>query len=66
MYYIKPQWGDREFCFKKTNGDWSKSIHINKYGSMEYKVEIIEGLSNCIKVTKGSFKTYKEVINFIK
>jgi len=56
--------GKKAFSFKKSNGNWSKTVYISKYGK-EYKVYAIEGLSNFITEIKKEFKTYKEVMNFM-
>jgi len=64
-YAPKNYWGEKSFSFKIVNGDWSKIIYISKYGK-GYKVEIMEGLSNIIKVTKTDVKTYKDVIELLK
>jgi hypothetical protein len=56
--------GEKSFSFRKSDGDWSKTVHISKYGK-EYEIKITEGLPNIIKRTEIKCNTYKEVIKFI-
>jgi hypothetical protein len=60
-YFLEHHYSHKAFTFKKTDGDWSRSITISKYHK-DYEVTIIEGLPNFIKQIKKSFKTYKEVV----